>query len=723
MKNRPLASVAALAAGAVITASTHAGCPGDIDGDGMTGFSDLLELLAAWGPCPGCAADIDGNGDVEFADLLTLLADWDANCTSLTIEHTELAGRTLSGYPWFTPQRTFSELGPINVAIDPVAHADVLDEFVFIYVVEARTMAEWDADGTLTDVRGLPQPHTFSGASIVDTQVALNVPIPGDGGLDFGVGYDVVIDVDGSGTLSDGDLIDGYQDEAGLYVIGEDITTEIGPLPTSSTIYSGGSFLGQITRYPTDIASMGALPLVVISHGNGHQYNWYAYLQRHLASRGYIVMSHQNNTVPGIETASTSTLQNTDYILDNLDTIAGGALQGHVDSSRIIWIGHSRGGEGVARAYDRIRDGSYNPTHYDLDDIILISSIAPTDFLGTASANPHEANYHLIYGSADGDVHGGADCDICQSFHLLERATGWRASTYVHGADHNDFNCCGFNDYCGFGGGCSGALQIGRPEAQNVAKAVYFGLLSAVVHDSPAAKDMLWRQYEDIRPLGVENDTVVDKEFKDGTANFVVDDYQTQTSTSTSSSGGAVTASVSSLNENRLNDINNAFTWSAADPMNGMTRARTSDTTRGTVFEWTSDSFLELAIIAGEADFSDDDFLSFRVAQGTRHPNTTAVNGDTTFTVTLRDTGGVTSSINIGVYGGGAEEPFARSGQGSGTGWANEFETIRIRLTDFLSDESGLDLTMIEAIRFEFGPSFGSDRGRLGLDDVELVSE
>ena len=146
--------------------------------------------------------------------------------------------------------------------------------------------------------------------------------------------------------------------------------------------------------------------------------------------------------------------------------------------------------------------------------------------------------------------------------------------------------------------------------------------------------------------------------------------------------------------------------------MNGMTRARTSDATRGTVFEWTSDSFLELAIIAGEEDFSDDDFLSFRVAQGTRHPNTTAANGDTTFTVTLRDAGGVTSSINVGVYGGGAEEPFARSGQGSGSGWANEFETIRIRLTDFQSDGGALDLTMIEAIRFEFGPSFGSDRGR-----------
>ena len=320
-------------------------------------------------------------------------------------------------------------------------------------------------------------------------------------------------------------------------------------------------------------------------------------------------------------------------------------------------------------------------------------------------------------------MHGGADCDICQSFHLLERATGWRASTYVQGADHNDFNCCGFNDYCGFGGSCASSLQLGRTEVQNVTKAMYFALLSAVIKDSPAAKDMLWRQYEDIRPMGIGANTVVDKEFKDGNANFVVDDYQTQTSLGTSSSGGAVTANVSSRNENRLNDINNTFTWTTSDPMNGMTRARTSDTTRGTVFNWNSDSFLEFAIVPSEADFSDDAYLSFRVAQGTRHPDTTALSGDTTFTVTLRDAGGVTSSINIGAYGGGAEEPFARNGQGSGQGWANEFETIRIRLTDFLTDDSGLDLTSIEAIRFEFGPSFGSSRGRLGLDDLELTSE
>ncbi|MHC4414016.1 MAG: S8 family serine peptidase [Planctomycetota bacterium] len=54
--------------------------PGDINGDGTVGVSDLLLLLAAWGPCPDppaeCPADLDGDGTVGITDLLILLANW-----------------------------------------------------------------------------------------------------------------------------------------------------------------------------------------------------------------------------------------------------------------------------------------------------------------------------------------------------------------------------------------------------------------------------------------------------------------------------------------------------------------------------------------------------------------------------------------------------------------------------------------------------------------------
>ena len=53
--------------------------PGDIDGDGFVGLSDLLILLKSWGPCDDCSdcpADIDGDCSVGVGDLLILLANW-----------------------------------------------------------------------------------------------------------------------------------------------------------------------------------------------------------------------------------------------------------------------------------------------------------------------------------------------------------------------------------------------------------------------------------------------------------------------------------------------------------------------------------------------------------------------------------------------------------------------------------------------------------------------
>ena len=53
---------------------------GDIDGDGVVDFADLLEILSQWGPCPeppkACPGDLDGDGDVDFQDLLVLLSNW-----------------------------------------------------------------------------------------------------------------------------------------------------------------------------------------------------------------------------------------------------------------------------------------------------------------------------------------------------------------------------------------------------------------------------------------------------------------------------------------------------------------------------------------------------------------------------------------------------------------------------------------------------------------------
>jgi glucose/arabinose dehydrogenase len=59
-----------------IRAAAYAVPFADIVCDLTINVSDLLALLAAWGPCDGCAADIDGDHTVGVSDLLNLLANW-----------------------------------------------------------------------------------------------------------------------------------------------------------------------------------------------------------------------------------------------------------------------------------------------------------------------------------------------------------------------------------------------------------------------------------------------------------------------------------------------------------------------------------------------------------------------------------------------------------------------------------------------------------------------
>ncbi|MCP3904979.1 MAG: PQQ-dependent sugar dehydrogenase [Planctomycetes bacterium] len=50
--------------------------PEDIDCSGDVGFSDILAIIGAWGPCDGCLEDLNGNGMVGFDDILIVIGAW-----------------------------------------------------------------------------------------------------------------------------------------------------------------------------------------------------------------------------------------------------------------------------------------------------------------------------------------------------------------------------------------------------------------------------------------------------------------------------------------------------------------------------------------------------------------------------------------------------------------------------------------------------------------------
>lgn len=648
------------------------------------------------------------------------------------ITKTELAGNSLTQYPFFEYVRAFNVNAPVKVAIDPTRFPALVGDTCNIYVVSHKSASEWSANPALVDVTpGGALTQTFGGATIQANtfEVAGASTLNANAGAGLGVGYDVVLDCDQNGNLGAGDFIDGLNGEAGLYMVHD--TTVLGPHAVTEEVYNldatfaagfdiPGNRLGQDLYFPTNAATMGKLSVVIIGHGNGHDFRWYDHIGNHLASYGYVVMSHDNNTGDGTIAASTTTLGHTDAFIAMAEggTIAGGALVGHIDPRRIVWIGHSRGAEGVAIAYDRLFDGTHTPTNFSRADVRLISSMLPTDFQETDVANPHDANYHLWTASGDSDVNGGAGCNLCQTFHLHDRATGYRQSTVVQGTGHGFFH-----DGAG-GPAFTGPCAIGENTTHQIQLGYLLPLVKHYVEGNVPALDFLTRQYESFHPIGVSTAdpcVVVSNEYRNGAAvgNFIIDDYQTQPTSGTSSSGGTVTFDVENLSEGRLDDNNSDFVWNAADPFNGATQGLSTDTTRGVVFDWTdTDRFYEWQVPSGANDFSRFLYLSFRGAQGTRHPNTTAVPGDLTFSVTLRDAANTVKTINIGAYGGGLEQPYQRN-----NGWHNEMETIRIRTTDFLNNASGLNLANIVAVRLNVGPSFGSSRGRIVIDDLMLTND
>ena len=635
----------------------------------------------------------------------------------------QLAGVETIGFPHFTYVRAFNAGAPVRIAIDPFELPGCVGHHIDVYVTAHRSPAEWVADPTLVDETGGPLLVTPVAGSRARNVVVLDAGTLNGvtGTTEVGVGYDVVLDFNRNGILDRADRIDGWGAEAGLYVMPN--MTKYGPHTPRERLYNGGTLLRQDVYYPAGIAALGQLPVVIISHGNGHNYQWYDHLGKFLASWGYIVMSHTNNTGPGIETASTTTLRNTDHFLRNLDIIANGALEGHVDKFSIVWMGHSRGGEGVARAYKRLVAGTPLAKAYGPANIKLVSSIAPTDFLGVNRSNPLGVPFHLWTGGADADVNGCAASDIAQTFHLHDRAQGLRLSTSFHGVGHGDFHD---------GGGSSvatGPCLIGRVKTHLLMKGYVLPLLKHVLEGNVPCKDYLWRQWESLKPLGapVGRCVVVDLMYQGGpdTGKRIIDDFQSNPSTVLSSSGGAVEIDAFGYDEGLLNDRNNAFTYSPLDPMNGMTLGGSGDTTAGVVFSWAAGE--ERAVLfevrRDIMDVSDYDYLSFRAAQVTRTPPTVAQSGDLTFSVELFDLLGRRSMIQIGAYGGGIEEPYQRGACGVGVGWANEWETIRIPLADFKADGRQLETRGIIAIAFRFGTGFGSAFGRIGLDEIEFTNE
>ena len=703
--------------GLVVALAGLAGCPtedpsrdvGQDPDDATTGAGSAGET--------GGSVDSDGE-DSASAD--------GTGAGGTDVVRTELTGRARADAPWFRFVDNFNDDEAIEIAVDPIAIEALAGDTCDAYLVAARDEGGWAADATLVDVGSGPVAVQI-GETLRQSrfEIAAAGSVSADAGAGLGVPYDVVLDCNENGQLDAGDVIDGG-DRPGLYRT-HDVAAP-GPYEVALLEYSGGTWLGQRTFYPANIADLGEAPLVVVTHGWSYDYTHYDYIGRHLASYGYVVMHHETNVGQGGPAATLdaaeNTLANTDYLLSNLDMIGGGVLAGHVDDTRIMCTGHSTGGEAVVAARTMLAQGTFGVQAFSIEDLRVVSSMAPVSWHPRGIVDPGETPYHMFVAGADDDVSGAPIPSYTQPRSIFERATGDRLLTYIHGAGHGDLvSCCGpaFVD-------TSAPGLIGRESGNVVARGTFLALAELYLRANAAAREHFARSFAEHHPPSTPAGVVVASEFHDARGGvYVFDDFESSGDAAdplaAASSGGAVTYELPNAVEVLMRDNDGSFAWIGDQPSNGMTHARhADDDPHALVFDFGpgASAFYELTVPDGAQDLTGHGALSLRACQGTRHPATVALGGPLSFAISLRDAAGEVAMVPVS----GPDAipaPYARTGEGTGVGWQNEFSSVRIRLADFAAANPALDLAAIVAIRLDFGEAFGSAQGRVGIDDLTLV--
>jgi hypothetical protein len=646
-------------------------------------------------------------------------------CLEAQITNIPLAGKPLNDFPWFQCINNFQTDDTVYLAIDPNRFPNLINQTISVFIVESRTPDSYAINPFLEDVRGVAQEVMISGINIQENTFMLDQSslLEDFSGASLGVGYDLILDVDNNEILSSGDFIDGMDlYKAGFYKVHN--TADPGPFaPVVENYFNEDPWLNKRIYFPANFQSLGELPLVIVSHGWTYDYFMYDYIGEHLASYGYFVVIHANDVGAGghaaTNSASLTTLDNTDHFIGEQSTIFNGYFDGHIDKTKIAFLGHSTGGEGIVRAYTRVLNNEYTPENFELEDIKLLCPFAPTAWQTNDLTDPDFANFHLFSCAAD------TDCSLfpCpenhwrQSFSIFERSKGNRQLTYIHGAGHTDLNDCVI--------GCNPWVDtlapdlIGKENTHLVVKSYLLPLLELYLNSNPAGEEYFTRMYDDFHPVGIPEFVQVAKEFKqkDESYKFIIDDYQTNENLNMSSSGFAVSFDVNNIYEIEMRDNDQSFNWTGTQQANGFSRSKVGDDPRCVIMDWDEDGDWYYSIDLPELSNLAFEYLSFRVCQGTRHPNTVLLNDGLSFQVLLTDGSGNTASVSTTNYGL-INQPYQRDG-----GWANEFETIIIRLSDFAINNPDFNLNELGTIRFEFGNSFNSETGRLAIDDIELIGE
>lgn len=301
----------------------------------------------------------------------------------------------------------------------------------------------------------------------------------------------------------------------------------------------------------------GPFPLVLVVHGNHHMAEFsdpgYAYLGELLASRGFILVSVDENFLNGSPIGGIPKENDARawILLQHLkawqrwNQTLGNPFYKKVDMENIALVGHSRGGEavGIAGAFN-------NLSHYPDDatvgfdfgfSIKALIAIAPSDGQYKPADKPvplQNVNYLVLQGGHDSDVSlflGDRQFNRVSFTH----AQDWfKASLYIYRANHGQFNTVwGRTDYSP---PTSWLLNL-KPllegeEQRRIAKIYFSAFLETTLHADPRYRP-LFRDHRVIQAWLPE--TIYVTRYEDSTLRIVSDYEEDIDVTTTTVRGGS----------------------------------------------------------------------------------------------------------------------------------------------------------------------------------------
>ncbi|TAL70152.1 MAG: hypothetical protein EPN82_05935 [Bacteroidetes bacterium] len=402
-----------------------------------------------------------------------------------------VSGHSVSGAPYFRYSDTFTIGEDVWAGLDPgIVDPGNISKMCALYVIQSKDEAGWLANNSLNHLAVLGGNSSTTKlklqAGCMNANKILvwpNATSPGE--------YDIVADFgnntpDASLFVQDDqyntplDIIDGY------FVTGFRVVEDPGTMVESSipnwgnwnyeeAIVNTMGLQGTVTLqdennqyhssgtpilvirqvrmkahvfFPADMpgvtdpaqisSAQPDYPLIVIIHGNGHDYTTYDFLLQHFARNGFIAASIDVRYYNGSsDIHGMGALGRANAIfphLNILNTKFGVKVQNNIGI-----MGHSRGGEAVIKA---VRLNQQQGLGHNINAAI---SLAPTDQYGTeVLGGAWSKPYFVLYGSRDGDIKGDIWVDgytvPMTGFAQYDRANGSvKSMCFVYRATHNGF--------------------------------------------------------------------------------------------------------------------------------------------------------------------------------------------------------------------------------------------------------------------------------------------